>query len=175
MLSEGLQKGMAHVPIGIESFGGSLPPAMQEGAEMCYSSGRGRMLKRQYVEAIADFNLAVKADPSDIRAYLDRARALSELGNHSAVISTCEEITRKFPSSIAAYLMRAGAYARMGMYENAIDDYSLLVALTRSLKAGAPHPAVPAVYEGRSRVYDSMGLQDLAQADRARAAQFGAW
>lgn len=189
MLNQVLMDARVDVPLDFEAVARNIARSEAVGASdterraaFHYGRGRSRMLLHKYSEALADFNLAIEADPSDIRPYFDRLWTLSSMYKFANVVSDCNEIAKRFPTSLAVYMMRAEAYKKLGQYENAIDDYSLLIALTlntnrqvKQVNGGNTHPAVAVAFESRARIYDLMGEVELAQFDRERAAHYCSW
>lgn len=189
MLNQVLLDARVDVPLDFEAIARTASRCEANGASererraaFHYGRGRSRMLLHKYAEALGDFNLAIEADPSDVRPYFDRLWSLSCMHKFANVVSDCNEIIKRFPTSMAVYMMRAEAYCKLGLLENAIDDYSLLIALTlhtnrqvKQVNGGNMHPAVAVAYASRAKIYDLMGEEDLAHADRERASHYSTW
>ena len=141
-----------------------------------YGRGRARMLMRQFLEAIADFDAAIELDPTDVRAHFDRLWTLMRIGRFTEVVKDCDGIIKRFPTSIAVFMVRAAAFYHMHHYEKSIDDYCLVIALSSktnnvvfNLHGGTIHQAAVVAYQNRAKVYELLGERELALADLERA------
>lgn len=142
--------------------------------------------------AIKDLNHAINLDKSFIEAYINRATALIELKNYDQALKDLSFVIKndsKNPSpyneqgriyykkkeykkaissfskaielgmkSPIVYYNRGNAYFRNNQFKKAIEDYSfVLKSDTTNLEA----------LNNRALAYDSLGLKDLADNDRA--------
>jgi tetratricopeptide (TPR) repeat protein len=96
--------------------------------------GEGWLLAHDVVavdEAEAWFTAEIQARPSPF-AYLSRAAARGEAGNHRGLILDCTAALRLDPRSQAAYHFRAAAYANTGEPARALADIQAAIRLGRA-------------------------------------------
>ncbi len=113
-------------------------------------------------EAIADFTVALRLEPNDFVAWLNRSVCYFHKKEYwQAIHDATMAINRGFPRE-DAYLQRAASHACLGNYAMSLADYDA---------AAAQAPQNAAVFIQRSAVYAMMGKKDKAAADWARAKQ----
>jgi tetratricopeptide (TPR) repeat protein len=76
---------------------------------------------------IAEYSEAVKNNPNDVEAYIDRAWAYYTKEDYDRAIADCSEVLRLKPNNGEAYLLRCDAYEQKGDYDKAIAGYSELI------------------------------------------------
>lgn len=118
--------------------------------------------QHDWTRAEADVALAEQLAPADERQELEltRGRIFQEAGDSGRAIASINAYLAAHPSDIVALRIRALAFAQMGLFDEAIADYSTLLALAGSrspelwleqarlwLRAGEPDAALDAVDE----------------------------
>ena len=93
--------------------------------------------RQRHKEAVADCTEAIRIAPDDPLLYLERGKALSELGRHEDAIADYDRSISLDPSNVAAYLSRCQARSDLGRHEEALEDYERIVSLDQNL-ASAP-------------------------------------
>ena len=83
----------------------------------------------QHTAAIADFDLAIRLDPSDGTAYDNRGLAQGKLGQYFSAIDDFDAGIRLDPNDAAAYGNRGNAKAYLGQHIAAISDYDVAIRL----------------------------------------------
>jgi lipoprotein NlpI len=120
--------------------------------------------KKMIDKAIADYTLAVKADPDLGVAWYNRALAQGQRGNYDAAISDYTESIRVDPEFSAAFNNRAQAFAAQGQAGRAIPDFDEAIRL---------EPELARAWFGRALANFNVGRFDVAANDLAEAARLG--
>ena len=115
-------------------------------------------------KAIADYTLAVQADPDLGVAYYNRAIAQGQRGNYDAAIADYTESIRVDPEFSAAFNNRAMAFAAQGLAERAIPDFNDAIRL---------NPDLARAWFGRGLSQFNTGRFDVAANDLAEATRLG--
>jgi tetratricopeptide (TPR) repeat protein len=76
-----------------------------------------------YDLAIAEFDRAIRLDPSIAAAHFGRGRGYLRKGDNSRAIADYSQALRLNPNDAISYSNRGRAYARIGDYDNAIADF----------------------------------------------------
>jgi tetratricopeptide (TPR) repeat protein len=142
--------------------------------------------------AIADYTEAIRHNPDDTMALLNRAYVLRKKGDYGAAIDDWRRIGA-LEKSTSWLLGRAGVYDAMGEYHRAIEDYSQVLGdfpfearwqrayayhrignhqlALDELNEVIPHNAdfAPLLYAVRSVIYSGVGARDKAEADLREA------
>jgi tetratricopeptide (TPR) repeat protein len=99
--------------------------------EALYKRGNAYFEIKDYRNAIADYDMAIKINPDSTKFYLSKGSAYIEMGEYDNAIEIFNFIleTKKFDRSFFLLYERRGfAYYKKGLYETALEDYN------RSLK-----------------------------------------
>lgn len=85
---------------------------------------RGKQLyrQRQYQQAIAEFNQAIRLYPGYAVAYHNRGLAYRRSGRYDQAVADYTTVMRLAPHAAIAYYNRAIAYASKGDYQHALAD-----------------------------------------------------
>jgi tetratricopeptide (TPR) repeat protein len=75
-------------------------------------------------EVIADYTEALRLNPNDAEAYLNRGNAYADHGEIDKAIADYTEALRLNPNYADAYYNRGNAYAGHGEIDKAIADYT---------------------------------------------------
>jgi len=78
--------------------------------------------QRQYQQAIAEFNQAIKLYPGYAVAYHNRGLAYRRSGRYDQAVADYTTVMRLAPQAAIAYYNRAIAYASKGDYQHALAD-----------------------------------------------------
>jgi tetratricopeptide (TPR) repeat protein len=110
-------------------------------------------------DAIAEFTMALRLDPSDPHAWSQRANAYGGKGEFRQAVA---DATRAVELGIdwTGYTNRGMGHACLGEYTKALADYDI---------AARKSPGNPRVFSQRSAVYARMGNAEKAAADWATA------
>lgn len=81
---------------------------------------------------IADYDKAIKLDPSNANAYYERGDAHAEIGEYGRAIADYSKAIELDPRHALAYFNRAYAYGEIGEYNKSIADYSKAIELNPS-------------------------------------------
>ena len=120
-------------PLISESLVGSVKPLVedkesQSAASYC-SDGEAKLISGDYVGAIADFDAAIRLNPSYVEAYRYRRRAWYFLKHHFSAIADCDTAIRLKPDNAYTYTTSGLAKAGLGQYNAAIRDYDTAIRL----------------------------------------------
>jgi tetratricopeptide (TPR) repeat protein len=85
--------------------------------------------KRDYDRALADFDQAIRLNPADVPAYVDRGIAYSAKGDHERAAADFDQAIRLDPKHAVAYANRGTLYLEMGDYDRAIPDLDRAIQL----------------------------------------------
>lgn len=88
-------------------------------------------------EAIAFFDQAIKANPEDIEALLDRARAIAGKGDLKGAAAALEPLLAKEPANLPALRARAQFLSWAGDFDRSVDAYGRILELTPDDRATA--------------------------------------
>jgi len=104
-----------------------------------YNLGMALKSERKHHQAILHYNEAIRIHPGYYKAYAQRGRARSAIGqfdealkDFDMALETCPTDAmgvKLIPDYIAAYNNRAIAYTQQGLFDRAIDDYSKCIEL----------------------------------------------
>jgi tetratricopeptide (TPR) repeat protein len=124
--------------------------------------GLGWTRKDNLDNAIADFTLALAADPNYARAYFNRGQSLGKKGETDRALADLDKSIRLNPGLAAAYNSRGATYARRNDLERAFADFDQAIRLD---------PMLAPAFHNRGLVYRSRRDFDHAIADLSRAIQ----
>ena len=119
----------------------------------------------EYEKAIEMLNKVIRLDPQCAAAYSSRGFARLHLGHNQQAIQDYDEAIRLAPEAGDLYYSlydRGLVYSDLGQHPRGIQDLSEAMRL---------HPGQGWLHDGRATIYDRMGDQEKAIADRHRACQ----
>jgi tetratricopeptide (TPR) repeat protein len=99
-------------------------------AEQHRKKGYALLDQHHFAAAMAEFNLALQADPTDTEALLDRGTCAMYLGRWPDAIADFDAAIKLKPDYAAAWGCRGLAHGRTGMYADALADFQQMVKLT---------------------------------------------
>ena len=99
-------------------------------------TGNYRLQDGQYDRAIAEFDLALEANPGHPLAYLGIALALMHQNRHEASLEAFDHALALDDSLAVAYADRGILHDRMGRHDLALQDYRRALALDPKLADG---------------------------------------
>lgn len=119
---------------------------------------RGELKRRRqdWLGAEADFARADQLGSADVRDQLKlyRGRLFEEAGQARRAVAELDTYIARHPEDIAALRVRALAYAQMGAFNEAIADYTRLIALDTAQS--------PELWLERARLWLEIGCIDTA-------------
>jgi tetratricopeptide (TPR) repeat protein len=138
---------------------------------------RGRILqrRRQYAQAVAAYDAALKVPPGLAGARLGRADAELELGNYNEALASLDDYLKKGGQPRAeVYRARGLARAKLGRHAEAIDDYG------RALEANPKDEERAPLHLSRGGEYLAINalepaLRDFEEAVRLDSTSADAW
>jgi tetratricopeptide (TPR) repeat protein len=125
-----------------------------------FDRGNAYSEKKDYEEAIANYNKAIKLDPNNDLVYNSRGNANYFKGDYDRAIADYNKAIKLDPNNDVWYNNRGWAYYRKGDYDRAIADYNKAIKLD---------PDYAAAYNDRGWAYDDKGDHDRAIADYDQA------
>src|SRR5262245_27978729 len=120
------------------------------------SRGGGHARQGQYDRAIADFNEALRLDPSDDRARYNRGLAYALSGEHDRAIADFNELLQRDPKDAVSLQNRGIAYAGKGQFDRAFADFNEAIRL---------NPNDPKAFSNRGFAHRLSGQYELAVRD----------
>lgn len=114
----------------------------------------------QPLQALADYNLALKLNPHLPEAYTNRANFYAYQGQLKAALADYDTAIDLNPFNIRAWINRGVTYRNLKLYETALDQFDF------ALRMGQ---LVGHVYAERGRTYHQMGDWNRAIADYKQA------
>ena len=166
------EHGIAHYEQGrydlaIEDFDESLK-LKPESASIHNWRGAAYYRQGRYDEAVADFTEAIRLKPDSALHYNWRGDAYYKQGRYDLAIGDYNEAIKLDPNNSplsikcsSAHYMRGCDYSRQSRYDLAIEDFSEAIRLK---------PDGKDAYNERAKVYNKMGLYELAEKDLAKVA-----
>ena len=130
-------------------------------AELFFNYGIEEWKKGNFVQSLAQFNLAIRLNPNDAIAYILRGDAYFELGEYQKAIADYTQAIRLNPNDARAYLFRGNAYGQLKEYQKVIADYTQAIRLD---------PNYADAYNLRGLVYEMSGNRQKAITDLEKAA-----
>ena len=184
-----LQEWMASVEELSEALFGCPPEA-----QICYGAGKECMDEGEYRQAVEEFSKSIDSFPKMADAFIGRGIAYCILEQFERGIEDFNEAIRLEPDNAGAYCNRGLAWFELDDPGRALQDYDeairlepgvitfhqnkgllfflegdLVQALQCYDEALRVAPKQADTYESRADVYEQMGLDMLAEQDRARA------
>lgn len=126
-----------HSPALATEAGHASPAPLPTGPDRDAGSGEDDAAQQRHEEVVADCTEAIRLAPDDPLLYLERGKALTELGRHEEAIADYDRSIGLDPGNVAAFLSRCQARSDLGRHEEALEDYERIVSLDPNL-AGAP-------------------------------------
>ncbi len=122
-------------------------------AELMFQHGNALMLLRQLDLAIKTFSDAIKLNPRDARAYINRGVAYDKKGKFDKAMKDYKTSIELNPDFAEAYNNRGITYCNKGEYDRAIKDYTKAIEL---------NPNYFTAYNNRGNAYDKKDEVDTA-------------
>jgi tetratricopeptide (TPR) repeat protein len=100
--------------------------SLQAGASLRCGRKRAQALEKEgkREEALEVFSQAIREDPNNSAAHIDRGLLLSELGRYGESVADYTRALEIYPSHAVTYNNRAIAYFKLGEQKKALDDLS---------------------------------------------------
>jgi tetratricopeptide (TPR) repeat protein len=95
--------------------------------------GGAHLEKKDYDNALSDFNEAIRLDPNFALAYKNRGWVRCEKKEYDKAISDFNEAIRLDPNLALAYNNRGGAHLEKKDYDNALSDFNEAIRLDPNL------------------------------------------
>lgn len=122
--------------------------------------GRIRLSRGEYDEALAFYDAAVKAHPSEIQPLIQRANAYLSTGNAEGALADAEKALRIDPRNMAASAAASNALLALDRPDEALTYAQRLVSSVSKKKEGFLLSARAAIAQGRPE----QALADISQA-----------
>ena len=132
---------------------------LKETAYTYLRRGDAYLTENQLDSAMADFDQAIRLDPTSASAYRIRGSAYYNKGEYDRAIRDFDDVIRLDPNSADAYSNRAAAHRGKGDYDLAAADFSEVIRLK---------PDFALAYCQRAQARSQLGQIDDAMADLAK-------
>jgi tetratricopeptide (TPR) repeat protein len=86
--------------------------------------GEDRLAMKEYDQALADFNDAIRLDPDYAPAYASRAQAWARKHYRDREIADCTEAIQRDPGNASYRVARAESWSAQGMHKRAMADFA---------------------------------------------------
>jgi tetratricopeptide (TPR) repeat protein len=142
---------------------GVQPPTPSAAAKAAYDRGVEYFDKESYIEAIAEFDQAIRLDPNYAEAYAYRARSYNSNSSKRDLnqgLSDANKAIQLNPRLGIGYFARAYVYSEKNDYDRAIADYTEAIRL---------NPNFAPAYNNRGIRYSEKNDNDRAIADFTEA------
>jgi tetratricopeptide (TPR) repeat protein len=139
--------------------------AIAQPAYVFHEKGLKLFNDKKYVESIAQFDLAIKADATYFEAFLDRGRANMALGKNDLALADFSKTIQLNPKYAPGFFYRGKLNAQLGKDQPAIADYSEAIKL---------NPDFTDSYVSRGMLYVKTKQQQPALADFNKAVSLDA-
>ena len=127
-----------------------------------YSSrGAAHFFAGNFKLAESDFKYVLTKNPYYADVYTALGSALAAQGDYESALAVLEQAILLKPGRPENVVSRAGVYFMQERYQEALNDYSLVLQYYPSAE----------IYHARAAVYQKLGREDLAKQDLATAEQ----
>lgn len=106
-----------------------LKKAENEAAEFYIRRGNAWYNKKDYDEAIGDYDQVIKTNPNDALALYNRGFAWVAKKEYEKAIADYNKVIEIDPSYVSAYVIKASVLKVMGEYEKAITNYNKAIEI----------------------------------------------
>jgi tetratricopeptide (TPR) repeat protein len=130
----------------------------------CFDTGCKRYQEGDLKGAIEAYSEAIARKPEEIRSYVKRGAAYSELRLYNQEIDDYDTVIAMDPDNSGAYHNRGRAYLKKGLLDPAILDCSKALTLD-------PHMAI--AYRTRGMAYKGKGMLERAKSDFQKSCELG--
>ena len=152
---------LTSAPNPIERFAAPFPCLAK--VQSAYSEGKAFDSQGEYAKAIEKMDEVIRLDPQCAVAYSSRGFAALHIGRNEEALRDYNEAIRLAPDApdlYNSYYNRGGVYSDLGQYRLGIQDFNEAMRLK---------PGQWWLYDGRARIYERMGDEQNAKADRDQA------
>src|SRR5205814_592433 len=101
----------------------------QSGATGFYQSGRAADDKYDLKEAIAEYTKAIDADPTFVKAYLNRGIDRDNLNDYGGAVADFTKVIELDPKNLQAYMSRGSARIFTKDLDGAVEDFTKAIEL----------------------------------------------
>jgi tetratricopeptide (TPR) repeat protein len=122
--------------------------------------GEDRLAMKEYDQALADFNEAIRLDPGYAQAYASRAQAWARKHYRDREIADCTAAIEREPANASYRVARAESWSAQGMHKRAMADFADALQL---------EPNNPSIWVARGHEWRRHLKLDDAIADYSRA------
>lgn len=110
---------------------------------------RSNFLRRAYIDALSDYNTALKFAPNSVRYLQDRATVFLETGDINSALADLNSSVNGRDNEPGARLRPAELLNQYGRYSEAIDFYTQGLELSQRADPPAPQATISAYLRGR--------------------------
>jgi tetratricopeptide (TPR) repeat protein len=125
-------------------------------AALFNNRGLAYHMGRDYARSIADFDEAIRLDPTSDSAFLNRARSYVLQKKYDLALADYDKAIELDPKNAGAYMNRGNVHHERGDTERAIADYGAAIQI---------RPADPKAFHNRCGVLLEIGQAEAAFAD----------
>lgn len=127
-----------------------------------FAKGNDFSFRKDYAQALASYDMAIKLDPQLAEAYNNRGIVKYDLGQFSTAVEDYTTAIKLKTGFINALNNRGNAYVALGQFQNAVKDIEAVLKLNDNFAAG---------HNNLGGIYYSMKNYDAAIKEYTRAIQ----
>ena len=124
------------------------------------ANGISHLAAGLYLEALKDFNQAIKLNPNNVNAYMNRGIVYTQLEQHQKALEDYNHAIELDPKYAQIYVNRGALYSYLGHHQRALEDFNQAINL---------NPKLTEAYINRGSVYSQLGQHQKALEDYDRA------
>ena len=119
---------------------------------------------RRYQEALAAYEQAIRLDPDDVDAYINKGNALDELKRYQEALDAYEQVIRLDPNDFDAYIYKGMALDELKRHQEALAAFDQAIRLD---------PDYAGAYYNKGITLEKLGEKREAKRAYKRARQLG--
>ncbi len=125
-----------------------------------------RYERKDYENAVNDYNMAIRLDPKHAKAYSNRGSVYEASGRYKLAVRDFTKAIELSPELAGVYSNRGNIFLKMKKYEYAVNDYKKAIEID---------PEYAKAYSNLGVVYGAMGDPEMALRQYDRSIELSPW